>query len=193
MKIIILRHGDRFDSPLYFTPLTLKGLTQASKLADELTSYNIDIIYSSPFLRTLQTVYPFCIKTNKKINIENAFYECLSSEEFNYHNYRHFPQELQLSHPHLLSIINNNYHTKLLVSNISYTETHQQIKNRVFPFIYNLCQQHKHRNTTILIVTHATIANAIKIFFNHEVKFDDHVPTAKPIIIDVPVNINGPA
>ena len=65
MKIIILRHGDRFESALYFTPLTAKGLEQADNIVDTLKSYNVDIIYSSPFLRTLQTIYPFCIETNK--------------------------------------------------------------------------------------------------------------------------------
>jgi len=192
MKIIILRHGYRFNSALYFTPLTAKGLAQADDLVDRLKPYKIDIIYSSPFLRTLQTIYPYCIETKKKVNIENTFYECLNSNEFNYYNYRHHPSELRNTYPHLTSIIDSNYKTQLFVSNISYVENHQQVKNRVFPFIYNLCQKYKNNDIVILIVTHATIANTIKKFFNPDIGFRDPVATAEPIIIDVPKDVNGP-
>jgi len=193
MKLIIIRHGERFDSTLYFTPLTAKGLKQADNLVDILKSYKIDIVYSSPFLRTLQTVYPYCIENNKKVNIENTFYECLRSDEFNYHNYRHRPTELYNAYPHLASIINNNYKSKLFVSNISYVETYQQVKNRVFPFIYNLCQEHRNSDTVILIVTHATIVNTIRKFFDSNVHFGENVEEAKPFVIDVSEDFNGPA
>jgi len=193
MKLIIIRHGERFDSTLYFTPLTANGLKQADDLADTLKSHKIDIVYSSPFLRTLQTIYPYCIENNKKVNIENSFYECLRSDEFNYHNYRHRPKELENTYPHLVSIIDANYNSKLLVSNISYVEEYKQVKNRVFPFIFDLCRKHKNDDITILIVTHATIVNTIKKFFDSEVHFGEYVEEAKPFIIDVPENFNGPA
>ena len=193
MKFIIIRHGERFDSTLYFTPLTANGLKQADDLADILKSYKIDMVYSSPFLRTLQTIYPYCIENNKQVNIENTFYECLRSNEFNYHNYRHSPKELYNTYPHLMSIINNQYKSKLFVSNISYIEDYKQVKNRVFPFIYNLCHKHKNNDTVILIVTHATIVNTIKKFFDSDVHFGENVEEAKPFIINVPENFNIPA
>jgi len=193
MKFIIIRHGERFDSTLYFTPLTANGLKQADNLAGILKAHKIDIIYSSPFLRTLQTIYPYCIENNKKVNIENTFYECLNSNEFNYHNYRHSYKELENAYPHLVSIIDGNYRSKLFVSNISYVEDYKQVKNRVFPFIYNLCQEHKNNDTVILIVTHATIVNTIRKFFDSDVHFEENVEEAKPFIIDVPENVNGPA
>jgi hypothetical protein len=45
----------------------------------------------------------------------------------------------------------------------------------------------------ILIVTHATIVNTIKKFFDSDVHFEENVEEAKPFIIDVPENFNGPA
>ena len=192
MKIIILRHGNRFDSTLYFTPLTALGLKQADNLITTLQPHNIDIIYSSPFLRVLQTIYPFCEETNKKVNIENSFYESLDSNEFNYHNYRHRPSELESTYPHLTSIINDHYKSHLFVSNISYIEKEKEILNRVFPFIYNLCQKHRKKDTTILIVTHGTIFNAIKKFFKTTVLLTDEVSEAIPYIIDVPVDVKSP-
>jgi len=168
-------------------------MKQANNLANILKDHTVDVIYSSPFLRTLQTVYPYCIENNKQVNIENTFYECLDSDEFTYHNYRHSTEELQNRYPHLVSIINTNYKSKLFVSNISYVETYKEVKNRVFPFIYNLCQEHRNSDNTILIVTHGTICNTIKKFFNSEVNFEDNVKEAEPFIIDVPKDINGPA
>jgi broad specificity phosphatase PhoE len=192
MKIIALRHGFRFDSALYFTPLTATGLEQADNLVEILKDEKIDTIYCSPFLRTLQTIYPYCIENNKKVNIENTFYECLISSEFNYYNYRHYPKELNNTYPHLSSIINQNYNSELFVSNISYMETHEKVRNRVFPFIHNLCQTYKNTDKVFLIVTHATIVNAIKKYFDKSVHYRSNVEEAKPYIIDVPVDIRGP-
>jgi len=192
MKIIALRHGLRFDSALYFTPLTAEGLVQADNLIEPLKKFNIDMIYCSPFLRTLQTIYPYCIETNKTVNIENTFYECLISKEFNYYNYRHKPKELNNTYPHLSSIINYHYNSQLFVSNISYLETHDKVRNRVFPFIHNLCQKYKDTNKVFLIVTHATIVNAIKKYFDKSVHYRANVEEAEPYIIDVPKDIKGP-
>ena len=44
MKIIALRHGLRFDSALYFTPLTAEGLVQADNLVEILKDEKIDIL-----------------------------------------------------------------------------------------------------------------------------------------------------
>jgi|TARA_B110000008_G_scaffold232424_1_gene235974 broad specificity phosphatase PhoE len=192
MKIIALRHGLRFDSALYFTPLTAEGLVQADNLVEILKDEKIDIIYCSPFLRTLQTIYPFCIENNKKVNVENTFYECLNSNEFNYYNYRHNPRELDNTYPHLSSIIDHNYNSQLFVSNISYIETSEKVRNRVFPFIHNLCQKYKKTDKVFLIVTHGTIVNTIKKYFNRKVHYRQNVDEAEPYIIDVPPDIMGP-
>jgi broad specificity phosphatase PhoE len=190
MKFIIIRHGNRFESPLYFTPLTKTGLEQADKLVDILPQ--VDIIYSSPFLRTLQTVYPYCIENDKTVNVENAFYESLDSDEFNYYNYKHTHTELYKLYPHLASIINTDYKSGLFVCNISSQEIPEKIKNRVFPFIYKLCQKYKNSDTVVLIVTHGTICNVIKQFFNPDIMLGEYVEEAAPFIIDVPADIKGP-
>jgi hypothetical protein len=45
----------------------------------------------------------------------------------------------------------------------------------------------------ILIVTHATILNTIRKFFDSDIHFEEHVEEAKPFIIDVPENLSGPS
>ncbi len=62
MKIYVLRHELRTKSPLFFTSLTKKGMDNADKLNDILNNIDFDIIYTSPFLRTIQTVLPYCKK-----------------------------------------------------------------------------------------------------------------------------------
>jgi len=193
MKIIILRHGCRFKSPLYFTPLNDKGLKQADELIDILKAYDIDTIYASPFLRVIQTIYPYCIDTNKKINIENTFYESLDSEEFNYYNYRHGTNELKTTYPYLLKIINERYSSDLFASNISYIETERLLMNRVYPFIYNMIMRYKATEKIFLIVTHGAICNTIKKYFNNDIKLNAEFPEGTLEVINVPKDIKGPA
>ena len=77
MKIYIVRHEKRYESPTFFTSLTNEGKNDAEKLAEQLNDIEFDYIYSSPFLRTIQTVYPYCKKHNKPdtiqiINVKNV-------------------------------------------------------------------------------------------------------------------------
>jgi 2,3-bisphosphoglycerate-dependent phosphoglycerate mutase len=75
MKIYILRHEDRTMDGTFFSPLTQDGLDNAVKLIELLNKYNIDCIYSSPFIRTLQTVYPYAKSKGLKINADHSLSE----------------------------------------------------------------------------------------------------------------------
>ena len=75
MKIYILRHEDRTQDATMFSPLTKEGLKKSIDLSDILKDLNIDLIYSSPFIRTLQTVQPYAKSRNKKINLEYGLEE----------------------------------------------------------------------------------------------------------------------
>ena len=67
MKIFILRHEDRTMDATFFSPLTLKGLENSVELIDDLDNNEIDLIYSSPYIRTLQTIYPYSKKKKLKL------------------------------------------------------------------------------------------------------------------------------
>jgi 2,3-bisphosphoglycerate-dependent phosphoglycerate mutase len=68
-------HGDDF-----YRPLTLKGKEIADKLAllDEFK--NISIIYSSPYLRTIDTVKPLAEKLKLDINIKDNLHEIIDNK-----------------------------------------------------------------------------------------------------------------
>ena len=75
MKIYILRHEDRGKETTIYTPLTPKGIDNSEKLIDIFKKEGIDLIFSSPFIRTLQTVYPYSKDKNIKINLEYSLCE----------------------------------------------------------------------------------------------------------------------
>lgn len=185
MRIIILRHAKRYGSPLFETSLTEEGIQRATKLIELLREYEIDEIYASPFLRVMQTIYPYCYAMNKKVCVENSFYECLKSDEFTYHNYRHNVSELFEEHPEFRNII-EKYKSYMNVANVSYVETDIDIQNRVYRFMWKLKKKYGNTNKTILIATHMTICNTIKKYFDKSITLRDEFPQGSFEIIEVP-------
>ena len=58
MKIYLIRHEDRTMDLTFFSPLTKIGLENSVKLITTFEKEKINTIYSSPYIRTLQTIYP---------------------------------------------------------------------------------------------------------------------------------------
>ena len=89
MPVYMLRHEKRYNSISFDTELTSSGhLDAETKITENVENLNIDVIYSSPFIRTLQTIKPYCIKHNIKVNVDNSLAESLPSsykipDEFN--------------------------------------------------------------------------------------------------------------
>ena len=73
MKIILLRHEERYELPLFFTSLTEKGIMNSKNLSNKINKINPNVIYCSPFLRTIQTIKPYCLDYNKKIPPNDEF------------------------------------------------------------------------------------------------------------------------
>ncbi|KAI8971722.1 histidine phosphatase superfamily [Mycotypha africana] len=84
-EIWVVRHGFREDwvndDPYYPTGLrndpTLSdsGRKQSQELAEFLKDKNIDRVYSSPFYRVLETVYPFIEKSNVPLYVDYSMAE----------------------------------------------------------------------------------------------------------------------
>ena len=140
MELYVLRHEERdMKDPLLFSPLTQHGFLNSLKLI-KINEINPDIIYCSPFLRTIETIYPYCKAYNKKINIENSLYEYIHAKEFKYFNYIHFVEDLRKNkyQKMLLDCINEEYESELNVYDIKYPENYPDLYNRVHKFIFNL-------------------------------------------------------
>jgi broad specificity phosphatase PhoE len=89
-RIWIVRHANRLDFERtewfndaefpYDPPLAESGLTQAKDLAEQLATSEIKHIFTSPYLRAIQTAYPVAQKGQLPIKMEYGLREWLCQE-----------------------------------------------------------------------------------------------------------------
>ena len=186
MKLILLRHEKREDYSGYFSNLTDEGLKDSFELEKKLKKIKIDKIFCSPLARTLQTIFPYALKNNKKVNIEYALYE-----------YKHNPYFLlepeiynvdDLNNEYLKFIINKNYKSYINKDkdfNFQLLENEPHLENRVNKFLNHLKSNKTLKNKTLLIVTHKGVINKIKGLINKKTKMDDDFPMGSYEIINL--------
>jgi broad specificity phosphatase PhoE len=157
MKIYILRHEDRTMDGTFFSPLTQEGLDNSIKLIEVLNKCNIDIIYSSPFIRTLQTVLPYSKSKSVKINLEHSLSEIQHPHLIPIKSYQiNLPQYIaeQFNYnPSYCSYLDPTYHT--------YPEDEKSVCNRVKKFITKLINETVDSKHNVLIVTHQIVCNCL--------------------------------
>jgi broad specificity phosphatase PhoE len=79
-KIIFVRHGEstaNVGSHVSHadTPLNDRGIQQSKTLVSRFEQEKIDIIYSSPYLRTRQTIEPLASQLRMEVTIDDEIYE----------------------------------------------------------------------------------------------------------------------
>ena len=156
MKIFLLRHEDRTQDPTMFSPLTEDGLKNSLYLVNILKKLKVDTIYSSPYVRTLQTIYPYACAIDKMIKIDYSIVE--------------------IQHPDLISPRAANsalpeYMQKMFSSRVDsssinpeevkYPEDIKDVYNRVKIFLSKLINNYYKTNKCIVIVTHQAVCNSI--------------------------------
>ena len=157
MKIYILRHEDRTQDATFFAPLTKKGLENAVKLINTLRDENIDIIYSSPFIRTLQTVYPFAKNRSKTINLEYALAEIQ-------HPHLIPEKSYQVSLPTYIAEsfnYNSKYTSTMEPENHIYPEDEKNVTVRVKKLLNKIVNENVTSRRNILLVSHQAVCNAM--------------------------------
>src|SRR5690606_8296302 len=82
MKMFLLRHGDR-SAGYGDVELSSEGQRQAKELASQPALQKIDVILSSPKLRTRQTVQPLADQLGLTVEIEGALDQRKSIETQN--------------------------------------------------------------------------------------------------------------
>jgi len=169
MKLYILINSSETSPGLFGSQLDKDGLEMADNIVLKLDSLVIDDIYSSPFLSTLQTIYPYCKKNDRTVNVECGFYNKIYSyngllDRISINNY----QKHAFGYSYVLDIVNRNYKTRVFPNNISQNEDNQDIINRLFPLLYKICKSRKN----VLIVTHKSVLNYILYFFDRNVDLE---------------------
>lgn len=143
-NIYLLRHESRNGNSNFETPLTPEGISRAeNELCDKLEELEIDTIYCSPFLRTIQTIYPFCKRKGLRVNIDWTLAESLPVNPDSFSEYS--------------DIINNKYksvreYTVPSKGLLSFN----RLKGRVRDLLRVI-----EKDKNILLVTHLPVINAI--------------------------------
>ena len=157
MKIYILRHEDRTMDCTFFSPLTQKGLENSIDLIDTLKKCKINLIFSSPFIRTLQTVYPYSEKYSININLEYSLAEFQHDDLIPKRSYSvRLPEYLAKDFNY-----NNEYNSEFEPENFNYPEKIDDVKRRVKHFFSNMIMNYHSKDVNILIVTHQLPCNIL--------------------------------
>ena len=157
MKLYILRHEDRTMDATFFSPLTKEGLENSAKLIDVLKKEEINKIYSSPFIRTLQTIYPYSKLIDKKINIDYSLSEIQHPHIIPEKSY-------QVTLPsYLIESFNCNekYTSLCFPTDYIYPEDEKNVEKRVKRFIKKLITDELSSSRNIIIVSHQIVCNII--------------------------------
>lgn len=180
MKIYLLRHEERGNETNIMTPLNYKGVKNSEMLIDILKNENIDLIFSSPFVRTLQTIYPYSKETNIPINVDYSLSE--------YHSRRLIDREAYGKYlpNNILKLFNYNPSYKSLIKpdDIYYPETNFDCISRVKSFLRYIIKQYKHTNKNILIVTHMHICLDILNIVNSKISKESKLGTISLLFYD---------
>jgi broad specificity phosphatase PhoE len=151
MRIYIIRHAERVHDASFFAPLVINGLIQAESLVEYFENLDITKIYSSPFLRTMQTAYPYSKKHFIKMNLDYAI-----SEKKTTYIIPEYAANITLP-LYIAEMFNYNkdYLSIMKTTDIPYPEENEDMAKRVTKFLNSVIDDIENANENILIVTHA--------------------------------------
>ena len=172
MKIYILRHEDRTMDCTFFSPLTQTGLKNAIELIKILKKKEINLIFSSPFIRTLQTIYPYSQKYAIPISLEYSLAEFQHAEIIPKMSYSvRLPEYLAIDFNY-----NESYVSNFDPEDFNYPEKQKDVSDRVKKFLSNLMINYGNTDKNILLVTHQLPCNVITQLAYNKYKLDFNYP-----------------
>jgi len=157
MKLYILRHEDRTMDLTFFSPLTKNGLENSVELIKYLEIEKINIIYSSPYIRTLQTIYPYNNKYNLKPKLDYSIVELYQDDNIPKKSY-------QITLPEYLAESFNyddEYKSQIMPTDIEFPESVTSFTNRIKTFLKNIIRNNYNTDKNILLVTHQGVVDII--------------------------------
>lgn len=155
MKIYLLRHQIRYPTVTFDTELTNYGKNLANtQTCYELSKLGITKIYSSPFLRVLQTIGPYVNKYNKSVNIEYALSEYVNGFDLKIHP---IPNEWY-----------NRYKINRYYASVVNPKEANNVEKRV-EFIHYLLKRYKNTNEKILLASHQFPIHYIMRYFGKDI------------------------
>ena len=178
MSLYLLRHCERYKSSDFNTHLTTYGRAEADRLVPELHKLDLDYIYASPFVRTLETIEPYSRFKNIPVRLENSIYECIREPHFDPTNFRYGKQRILSEYPELYEIVDHEYESMLPLSEVVCSCNLKTVYDRIVPFINHLGMEIA-KGHNILLVTHRTTYNIIEEYIVNN-RFLNEDPAWKP-------------
>ena len=160
MKLYLLRHEIRnLRNPTFYSPVLPEGLKNAENLKTLLDKKNINLIFSSPFKRVLQTVKPYCDMKNMKVNMEFSLYEQIyyhTDVDINFDK-DDFRKDIKPSDDEYY-LKNKNYKSYLPLSKIEFTK---DAKKRANDFVNYIINKYKDTDCNIVLASHGGLISQI--------------------------------
>ena len=157
MRLYILRHEDRTMDLTFFSPLTKNGLEKSNELINHLENERINCIYSSPYIRTLQTIYPYSKKYNLKPKLDYSITEMYQEENIPKKSYQvTLPEYIAESFNY-----DNEYKSTFMPSDIEFPEDIKKFNKRIKNFVKNIIRNNYSTENNILLVTHQGVIDII--------------------------------
>lgn len=166
--IIFVRHAESEFIPGYERErgLVPSGVIEAEKVADQLEAISIDVIISSPYFRTIETLEPIAERIKKKIvNIEDL-------------------RERSIGNFNGISFLDAK---RYVYSHIEYSfpegESNMMAQERAIRSLLSILEEHKGK--TIIIGTHGDIMTLMINYFDKNIDYDFWEQLSMPDIYEL--------
>ena len=149
MKLYILRHEDRTMDLTFFSPLTKNGLEKSINLINYLEKEKINSIYSSPYIRTLQTIYPYSKKYNLKSKLDYSLTELYQEDNIPKKSY-------QITLPEYIAETfkyDDEYKSLMMPSDVNFPENIKLFNDRIKHFLKTIIRNNYNTDNNIVLVT----------------------------------------
>lgn len=169
-NIFVIRHCKAAGQEAT-APLTELGVEQAQQLASVLDGYNVEYVVSSPYLRAVDTIKPFCDRHSLELNKDDRLIErVLSTKEM------------------------TDWMDKLAATYIDLDlkfeggESSNEAMSRGVAVIGDILAQ---KETNIAVVTHGALMSLILKHFDPKIGFEEWKKLSNPDVYHVKIDESG--
>ena len=150
-NLYTLRHERRdLAQPLFHSPLLPEGVRAAETVViEKLEHYNIDVIYTSPFVRCIYSILPYAKKHNIPVHVDYNLYEWLVNPDFENETIQ------QIEDPSRFASVSNAEIA------IGYPETETSRRTRVEKFMQTLDSKYADTKLNVLVCSHMDIVHDV--------------------------------
>lgn len=144
------------------SPLSISGEKLAEKMSLQEEFKNLDIVYSSNYVRTMATAKYFASANNLKVNIDEAFNERIHGVD----KWSDLPEDFELKQ------FNDETYK------VGYGESQKEVQTRMFNGLMKVLKENKGKR--IAIISHSTaisflLKNWCEVYYNKEYKINNNV------------------